>query len=335
MGRYLVTGGCGFIGSHLVDTLLADGHSVRVLDNLSTGKRENLAPAAELLVGDIRDQAAVAEAFEGVDGCFHLAAESSVARCESDWLGAHAVNLTGTMMIFEQARRARSDRPVPVVYASSAAVYGDAATGPLSEEMPAHPINAYGTDKAACELYAELAARRYGLPVIGLRLFNVYGPRQDPASIYSGVISVFCARLSRNLSIDIYGDGGQTRDFIHVSDVVAYLERAMHSLSGGAGLYNVCTGESTSIRRLAETIADLTGVSLQIRFRPARQGDIRRSAGNPARAVKHFDYRARTKLETGLRSVLSGSAVSGMAARRELETMDNHSNGGRNAGIQP
>ncbi|MGH7152360.1 MAG: NAD-dependent epimerase/dehydratase family protein, partial [Acetobacteraceae bacterium] len=186
MATWLVTGGAGFIGSHLCDALLRRGDAVRVLDDLSTGKRENLPAGAELMIGDIADPAAVERALAGVDGCFHLAAIASVARGIDDWLGTHCTNLTGTITVFDAVRR----HPVPVIYASSAAVYGDCPAQPLTERAPTAPLSAYGADKLGCELHARVARQVHGITTVGLRFFNVYGPRQDPDSPYSGVISI-------------------------------------------------------------------------------------------------------------------------------------------------
>ena len=304
MRRYLVTGGCGFIGSHLVDALLRIGHQVRVLDNLSTGIRENLAPEAELFVGDVRDAAAVRRAIDGVDGCFHLAAVASVVKSREDWAGTHSVNLTGTINVFEQASKARNGSPIPVVYASSAAVYGNCAARPLGEEIPVRPINAYGADKASCELHAHIATHLHGVPATGLRFFNVYGTRQLASSIYSGVVSIFCERLSKNRPVDIYGDGQQTRDLIHVSDVVACLQIAMANPPKEAAVFNVCTGRSVSVIELAETIAELCGVPLRIRHQAARDCDIRHSVGDPERAAAQLGYRTRVELRDGLDDLL-------------------------------
>ena len=200
MARFLVTGGCGFIGSHLVDRLLAEGAQVVVLDDLSTGRKENLAPGAELIIGDIRDRNSVRDAMTGVDGCFHLAAIASVEKAREAWSDTHAVNLAGTVTIFDAARHASSKGPVPVVYASSAAVYGnpgDDWKGRISEEAPTVPLSAYGADKLGCELHGRVAWTVHGVPTVGFRFFNVYGPRQDPASPYSGVISIFANRVAK------------------------------------------------------------------------------------------------------------------------------------------
>jgi UDP-glucose 4-epimerase len=271
----LVTGGAGFIGSHLCEALRARGDEVRVLDDLSTGKRENLAADIELIEGDVADQATVQRAVNGIDGCFHLAAIASVERGVNDWLGTHRANLTGAITVFDAIRRMR----VPVVYASSAAVYGDAATVPITETTPCRPLSAYGADKYGCELHARVASHVHGIPTVGLRFFNVYGPRQDPRSPYSGVISIFCERIARGAPIDIYGDGGQTRDFVYVADVVAALLAAMRSGAVDAPVFNVCTGNATSVLELARVIAELAGTRLDAHHKPPRAGEIRHSTG--------------------------------------------------------
>ena len=204
MALYLITGGCGFIGSHLAEDLLAQGHSVRVIDNLSTGKISNL-PASrvptdcELVIGDITDKARLEQCFDGVDYCFHLAAIASVQLSNEDWAGTHQVNLTGSINVFDAARM----RQVPVVYASSAAVYGDNAESPLTESAVLRPLTAYGADKLGSELHARVASFVHSVPTTGLRFFNVYGPRQDSSSPYSGVISIF-AEKSIAAGIDQY-----------------------------------------------------------------------------------------------------------------------------------
>jgi len=301
MTLYLVTGGAGFIGSHLVDALLARGDRVRVLDDLSTGKRENLPAEAELIVGDVADPPRVAEAMAGVDGCFHLAAVASVERGNRDWLGTHRTNLTGAITVFDAARRANPSGPTPVVYASSAAVYGDADDLPLKETATLRPLSAYGADKLGCELHARVATLVHGVATTGFRFFNVFGPRQDPGSPYSGVISIFFNRIGRGQGIAIFGDGGQTRDFIYVADVVRALLAGMRRNATGPTVFNVCTGKTTSLIELAQAIGNVFGRQPDIRFDPPRAGDIRASLGNPEMAREWLDFSARTSLENGLR----------------------------------
>jgi UDP-glucose 4-epimerase len=308
MAIYLVTGGAGFIGSHLCDALVGRGDTVRVLDDLSTGSRANLPVGTMLMEADVADPDAMRAALDGVDGAFHLAAIASVQRGVSDWLGTHRANLTGTITLFDSVRGRGT--PVPVVYASSAAVYGDCPTVPIPEDAERRPLSAYGADKYACELQARVAGHVHGIAATGLRFFNVYGPRQDPHSPYSGVISIFCERLVRGAPIDIFGDGGQTRDFIYVADVVAALLGAMRHPSTDAPAFNVCTGTPTSVLDLARTIADLTGTAPDIRHLPPRAGDIRDSTGVPDRARAAFGLGTPVSLREGLRNVLDWLAAS-------------------------
>jgi UDP-glucose 4-epimerase len=302
MPTFLVTGGAGFIGSHLCDALVRRGDTVRVLDDLSTGSRDNLPSGVTLIEADVADPDAVRAAVEAVDGVFHLAAIASVARGVTDWLGTHRVNLAGTITVFDAIRR--RGVPIPVVYASSAAVYGDCATVPIVEDAERRPLSAYGADKYACELHARVASHVHGIPATGLRFFNVYGPRQDPRSPYSGVISIFCERIARGAPIDVFGDGGQTRDFIFVADVVAALLAGMQQPAADAPVFNVCTGTPTNLLELAQTIADLAGTALDVRHREPRAGDIRHSTGTPHRARAAFSLGEPVPLRAGLREVL-------------------------------
>jgi UDP-glucose 4-epimerase len=304
MAFYLVTGGAGFVGSHLVEDLVERGHRVRVLDDLSTGSRRNLPPEAEFVEGDITHAETVKRAVADIDGCFHLAATASVERCHHEWLRSHRVNLTGTINIFDQARRAHVDRAVPVVYASSAAVYGDCSVAGITEDYPVAPLSSYGADKAACEFQARIAGSVHGVPTIGLRFFNLYGPRQGAFSPYSGVISTFADRLLRGRPIEIFGDGEQVRDFTFVGDAVAALRRGMEVASTSAPVVNVCTGTGTSVRGLAEIIASLCDGKPVILSAAGRRGDIRSSIGDPSRAADHLGFRARIPLPDGLATTL-------------------------------
>jgi UDP-glucose 4-epimerase len=301
---YLITGGCGFIGSHLAEALVAEGSRIRILDDLSTGTIANLPPAADLIEGDVADPDAIARAIEGVDGCFHLAAVASVERTTLEWLAAHRTNLTGTITVLDAARRAQSRGPIPVVYASSAAVYGDNSNLPLMEDASVHPLSAYGADKLGCELHAAVGSQIHNVPACGLRLFNVYGPRQYGMSIYSGVISIFAARMKAGRDITIYGDGGQARDFIYVGDVVRALLAAMERSPVSAQVLNICTGKASSILELAHTIAELLAIQPRISFAPARVGDIRVSVGDPTKARERLGFEARTRLVDGLKATL-------------------------------
>ncbi|HKK31816.1 MAG TPA: NAD-dependent epimerase/dehydratase family protein [Alphaproteobacteria bacterium] len=310
MAEYLVTGGCGFIGSHLVDALLAVGHDVRVLDDLSTGKRTNIPlEKITLIVGDVADPETVTAAMQGVGGCFHLAAVASVQRSNEQWVPVHRVNLTGSIAVFNAARTANPAGPVPVVYASSAAVYGDNPNVPLSETERPAPLTAYGADKLGSELHARVAGHVHGVPTCGLRFFNVYGPRQDPSSPYSGVISIFASKFAGSQAVTLHGDGLQSRDFVYVGDVVKHLVAALRAASISAPVCNVCTGRETSVKALAETLAALSGAEPEIRYGPARAGDIRHSLGDPVYASQELQVSAEIELAQGLQFLLDSVAA--------------------------
>ena len=306
MARYLVTGGAGFIGSHLVDALLARGDEAVVIDDLSTGKKANLPAKVRLIEGDVADAGAVAGAMEGAAGCFHLAAIASVQRSNEDWLGTHRANLTGTIAVLDAARRANGGKPIPVVYASSAATYGDAPDSPLKETSPTRPLTAYGADKLGSELHARVAGVVHGVPTTGMRFFNVYGPRQDPKSPYSGVISIFADRLRDGREIGIQGDGLQTRDFIFVADVVRHLLAAMATSTAVPRVFNVCTGKETSILELAKALMSAAGRTVPLTHGPARVGDARVSLGDPSHAIEVLGIKAETALIDGLKATLAG-----------------------------
>ena len=305
MACFLVTGGAGFIGSHLVHALLSEGHTVRILDDLSSGHRKIVPQRVELIEADVTDSLAVESALDGVDGCFHLAAIASLARSHVDWLRTHQVNLTGTINVFDQTRPSRRHREIPVVYASTAAIYGNCGSFPVDEETPAAPLSAYGADKYACELHARVAGAIHGVPTIGLRFFNLYGPRQDPLSPYSGVISIFADRLLRGDAVQIFGDGEQARDFTYIGDGVCALRCAMRAATTEAFVFNVCTGKATSVLDLAQTMADLCGTELVVHRRPARRGEVRISIGDPRRTAERLGFTAQTVLSEGLAITLS------------------------------
>jgi UDP-glucose 4-epimerase len=303
MQRYLVTGGAGFIGSHLVEALSRAGHSVRVLDDLSTGCRAHLPRGVELVQADVADPAIVRRAMEGVAGCFHLAAIASVARCNEEWFGAHRVNLGGTVAVLDAAR---AEGGLPVVYASSAAVYGD-VVGVAAETVPCRPRTAYGADKLGSELHAHVATLVHSVPTVGLRFFNVFGPRQDPRSPYSGVISIFTRMFLEDRPVTVHGDGRQSRDFVYVTDVVTHLLAAMRHAHhrGGSDVLNVCTGAETSILELAFLLGEVLERGVQLRHAPARLGDIRRSIGSPDRAAAALGVRAMVGLREGLSALVA------------------------------
>jgi len=304
MGLYLVTGGCGFIGSHLCSALIEGGHGVRVLDDLSTGLVENVPAGTEVMRGTVADADFVNKAMTEVAGCFHLAAVASVQQSTRNWLEVHRTNLSGTIAVLQAASRAYP-RPIPVVYASSAAVYGDSKQLPLRETTRVVPRSPYGVDKYACELQGRIAFEIFGVPTIGLRFFNVYGPRQQPDSPYSGVISIFCDRLLRQKPIEIFGNGMQTRDFIYVSDVTAMLLASMQCAAGHYDVYNVCTGNATSVLDLAEAIREISDSKLEITFKPTRVGEVANSQGNPHRINRRLGVAASVSLHCGLRQTVA------------------------------
>lgn len=315
--RLLVTGGAGFIGGHVVDHLVGLGYRVTVIDDLSTGRRDRVNPQAELIVGNVVDKRLVRGAIGRADACIHLAAIASVQRSRDDLLGSHRTNQSAFVGLLEAIARRRGG-VIPIVYASSAAVYGAPATFPIAEDDPAHPLSAYGADKLGCELHAGAAGVVSRTPSFGLRFFNVYGPMQRPDSPYSGVISIFADRLSRRESLTIYGDGRQSRDFVHVGDVVRAVVASLEHASPAAPVCNVGTGVETSIVELAAILCRILGTEADFRFAPAREGDIRRSVADLSRAREIFGHTPQTAIYDGLRDLLKGgdgpvSATAGQA----------------------
>jgi nucleoside-diphosphate-sugar epimerase len=297
---YLVTGGAGFIGSHLVEALVKRGERVRVLDDLSSGTRENLAPVAdaiELSVGDVADLETARRAARGARYVLHHAALASVHVSVQDPLRAHRVNTLGTLNMLLAAREAGVER---VVLASSAAVYGAAQALPLKEETPPQPLSPYAATKLAGEGYLRGFLGSFGLEGVSLRYFNVYGPRQDPTSPYSGVISKFADALAGGEPPTIYGDGGQTRDFVYVADVVRANLLACTVPSAVGQTLNVAGGRRTSILELAGMMSGLMGGREPPRFGPARPGEVRDSEADVTRAEAVLGWQAETTLEEGL-----------------------------------
>ena len=304
MGKFLVTGGCGFIGSHLVDALINRGEEVHVLDDLSTGKRENLNPKALFVEGKVEDAELLKTLFFNTfDGCFHMAAIASVEKSTKEWLASHQVNCSGSVALFEAA----SHQKVPVVYASSAAVYGANTNLPLREDEVIKPLTAYGVDKYASELHAFIASTLHEIPTLGCRFFNVYGPRQDPASPYSGVISIFIGQILEGSPLTINGTGQQVRDFIYVQDVVQALVKGMdfkRTLQKGADVYNICTGLPTNLLDLAEHLEKISGKSVEKIYSSGRVGDIQKSLGNPEKFKKNLSIQSQISLREGLQKTL-------------------------------
>lgn len=279
--KVLVTGGAGFIGSHLVDALLGRNDEVVVLDDLSTGKASNLPSHRSLtfVEGSVTDAGLVAECAQGCDAIAHLAAVVSVQDSIADPVRSHAVNLTSTVLVLEAAKRERAR----VVFASSAAVYGDNGQAVQKEGEEGVPISPYGIQKLGSEHYLRVYGQLYDVQGVSFRQFNVYGPRQDPSSPYSGVISIFCCRLLENRPLTVYGDGLQTRDFIYVRDVVESYLRAFAAPHLSGGPVNIGTGAATSVLELAHAVKSAAGSpSSEIGHAPAKAGDIRYSCADIA-----------------------------------------------------
>jgi UDP-glucose 4-epimerase len=296
----LVTGGAGFIGSHLVEALVAGGCRVTVLDDLSSGHASNLEPVAGRITfmrGSICERGMVEKAAAGCEVVFHLAAVVSVPKTVDDPLGSAAVNEAGSLNVLEAARGAQVRR---LVFASSSAVYGDDPTLPKREDLPLKPLTPYAVQKLAVEYYLRVYQLLYGLETVGLRFFNVFGPRQDPSSPYSGVISIFMNKALAGEAPVIYGDGGQSRDFVFVEDVVQALISAAKSASAPGKVFNVGTGKSMTISGLWEVIAALSGSGDKPVSQPPRPGDIPHSLSAIDSAAADLGFVPRVSLERGL-----------------------------------
>jgi UDP-glucose 4-epimerase len=299
----LVTGGAGFIGSHIVEELLKRGDTVRVLDNFSSGKRtnlENLPGSPEILEGDLRDPETVTAAVRDIEVVYHLAAFVSVPQSMADPETCFSVNVSGTVSLFEAARKAKVRK---VVFSSSTAVYGDTDVFPTGEETPLLPLSPYALSKQVNELYAHLYTNTLGLPVTCLRYYNVYGPRQRPDSDYAAAIPIFVRQMVTGKPITIYGDGKQSRDFVFVKDVVGANFAAADSDTAG-DVFNVCTGLEITILDLLEELSELSENRPEVRFAAPRPGDIYRSVGNPKKAKQVLHFHAGTSLSAGLRQTL-------------------------------
>jgi nucleoside-diphosphate-sugar epimerase len=303
MSHYLVTGGAGFIGSHLAEELTRRGHQVRVLDNLSTGKRRNLAhvPAAELMEGDLADPEACARAVQGIDYVLHQAAIPSVPRSVKDPVSSNRANIDGSLNILVAARDAGVKR---LVYAGSSSAYGDTPTLPKREDMPTRPLSPYALQKLVAEQYCQMFTRLYGLETVTIRYFNVFGPRQDPGSPYSGVISLFSTALLDNRQPSIYGDGEQTRDFTYVANVVDGVLRACDARNASGEVINVATGGRISLNQLLQTMNGIVGTNITPKYEAPRAGDVRDSQADITKAREILGYAPIVDLEEGLRRTL-------------------------------
>jgi UDP-glucose 4-epimerase len=296
----LVTGGAGFIGSHLVEALLARGDKVRVLDNFSTGKEENLADMlnqVDLIRGDLLDEDDLRKAVEGIDTIFHQAAFVSVPQSLEEPDRCFEVNVTGTNRLFSTARDAGVKR---VVLASSAAVYGENPTVPLTEKINPEPLSPYAASKRIGEIYAHLFTTQLNLDVVALRYFNVYGPRQNPTSDYAAVVPIFIKNLLDEDQPVIYGDGLQSRDFIYVGDVVRANMLAAESNQAQGQVINICSGRETNLLNLIDYLAEIFKRDIQPTYKVVRAGDIYRSLGDPSLALKLLGFQPETVLAEGL-----------------------------------
>ncbi|MCW4045319.1 MAG: SDR family NAD(P)-dependent oxidoreductase [Candidatus Bathyarchaeota archaeon] len=300
--KVLVTGGAGFIGSHIVDELISRGYSIAILDNFHSGKLENLRAsssknALELIKGDIRDRNILRNALADVDALVHLAALIDVEMSVNNAFETHDVNVTGTLNLLEESVRCGVKK---CVLASSAAVYGDANLLPINEECSLSPVSPYAASKVSAEYYCKVFRRCYGLGMVILRYFNVYGPRQKGGT-YSGVITRFLENALKGIPLTVYGDGNQTRDFIYVGDVAKATVSALESAHSDAETFNVCTGLPTSINEIAQIVKDVVGTNSKLTYSKPRSGDINASYGDPLKAEKAFGFRARIGLREGIR----------------------------------
>lgn len=300
----LITGGAGFIGSHLTDRILASGGRVRVLDNLSTGKLENLPKgnkSLEFVRGDIQEWKTVSDCVHGMDAVVHLAAVASVQASVDHPMETHRTNFDGTLNLLEASRVHGIKR---MIYASSAAVYGDTDAIPVSEDVMPNPLSPYAVDKLSGEYYLRYYFAKFGLPATSFRFFNIYGPRQDPSSPYSGVISIFSDRLMKNLPVKVYGNGLQTRDFVYVADLVDLLTRSVRGQDGIGGSFNVGTGKQYSLLQLLTHLEEISGKKIERHHEPSRLGDIQDSCADVSRLRKVFGSTPAMPFDQGLKKLL-------------------------------
>jgi nucleoside-diphosphate-sugar epimerase len=307
----LITGGCGFIGSHLVEALLRSGAAVRVLDNLATGRRDNINQTriqdgepgqVTFLEGDITDRKAVQEALQGVDYVLHQAALPSVQRSVEDPLSTNLVNVEGTLNVLLAAREAGVKR---VVYASSSSVYGDSPTLPKIEDMPPNPRSPYAVSKLSAEAYCRAFTQVYGLETVSLRYFNVFGPRQDPASPYAAVVPRFIDALLHQQRPVIYGDGKQSRDFTYIENVVQANLLAMTTSGVGGEAFNIACGASVRLLTVLQLLAEFSGQPLNPEYQAPRAGDVRHSLADISKAERMLGYRPVIPFREGLRQTLA------------------------------
>jgi UDP-glucose 4-epimerase len=315
--RYLVTGGAGFIGSNVAEALMRRGDRVRILDDFSTGRRENLASLSgvEIVEGDLRDAATVRRAVEGVEGVFHQAALRSVPRSVDDPLSSNEVNVTGTLVLLLASREARVRR---LVYASSSSVYGDDPALPKVETLPTGPISPYAVSKLAAENYCVTFARLYGLETVSLRYFNVFGPRQNPESKYSAVIPRFLDQALRHEPLEIHGDGEQSRDFTYIDNVVQGNLRAMDTPGVSGEVFNIACNTRHSLLAIADAIGDFLGRRPERRHIEPRAGDVRHTLADISKAQRLLGYRPTVDFAEGMRRTCEYFVQSGRPAAQAL-----------------
>ena len=304
MAHYLVTGGAGFIGSHLCEELASRGQTVRVADNFITGKRGNLdhIPGVELLEGDLADPAFAQRAVQGIDYVLHQAAIPSVPRSVKDPISSNRANVDGTLSVLVASRDAGVKR---LVFAGSSSAYGNTPTLPKREDMPSHPLSPYALQKVIGEQYLQMFTRLYGLETVSIRYFNVFGPRQDPSSPYSGVVSVFATALIENRPPTIHGDGEQTRDFTYIANVVDGVLRACDAPGASGEVINVATGGRISLNQLFRTMRDLMGGTVEPAYADLRPGDVKDSQADIAKAQRLLGYAPTVSFEEGLRRTIA------------------------------
>ena len=308
MAKYLVTGGCGFIGSHLVENLLSQGHGVVLLDNLSSSSFDDFSDRVKLIVGDVCDNHLVGHYMGDVDGCFHLAEvnPSSEALNISDSTAFHDFNVLGFLNVMEAAKLNRT----PVVYSSSAAVYGDNADFPLREDATTQPVATFGADKLSCEHHARVFSMQHNVPTIGLRFFNVYGPSVNPEIEFNDVVSEFLYRIQTDEDVYVFGDGEQTRDFVYVGDAVNFLLAGMKNINMSPMVFNVCTGKGTTISQLIKVMSMVLGKRANVKNVIARQEDVFASLGDPQKAKKYLSLETQVSLFQGLRYMVDCNSLS-------------------------
>ncbi len=304
--KTLITGGCGFIGSHIAEALVNDGEDVVIYDNLSSGYEQNIAgfrDKVEFIRGDVRDQETLKQAMQGITNIFHEAALVSVFESVEKPYDNHDINLTGTLNVLTAAKEAGAKR---LVVASSAAIYGNDPTLPKHESMLPQPESPYALAKITKEYYLSVFSKLYGLETVSLRYFNVFGPRQDPSSMYSGVISKFVDVITAGQDPTVFGDGEQTRDFVFVKDIVQANLLAMRAPSAISGSsFNVGTGRRTSLLDLLDALKEITGNDFTVHFKDVRSGDIKHSVSDISAAVNELEYKPKYDITSGLRELLN------------------------------